>query len=57
MLGRGGWREVLSLLGIKSADVSPMLIHISGTATLHNFLLNFSENSSKVPRSFFTCLG
>lgn len=50
--GRGGWREALSLLGIKSADISPRLIQTSGTAALHHFLLIFSEKSSKIPRSF-----
>lgn len=52
VLGRGGWKEALSLLGIKSADISPRLIQALVTATLHHFLLIFSENSSKVPRSF-----
>lgn len=52
MLGRGGWKEALSLLQIKSADISPRLIQALVTAILHHFLLIFSENSSKVPRSF-----
>lgn len=52
VLGTRSCREVLSLLGIKSVDISPRLIQALCTVTLHHFLFNFSESSSRVPSSF-----
>lgn len=52
VLGRGGWKEALSFLGIKSADTSLKRMQAIVAAVLHHFLFIFSENALKVLRSF-----